>query len=443
MAFGVRGFPLGNPFSAARGGIAPGALGAGPPNMDPGVLNQLLGQYGVGLPQQLIPPGPFEQMGGFAGHHPGLATGLDNALIAASLMGPTGATAGENISNAARGILGVEPYRRQFAAEQYMLPLQVAQSIGGLQAQQAMMKMYQGMGQYYADTGKSRLESPEMRMQQGIMKEQFEAAKNQRLGKNGMVQQQEWDPVTMQPVWKDQPDIDPKAFMQTQLRTKTSQRFGGGAMGDMIANDLANAYKGYENIPEVIDPKIYHNAYANAQRLSAGYQGIFPRAQNQANQDAATAAAKLTQNLIGTFAPLPSQQAFDKQRRAPIMAAILNGNQRISYDQAVKMADQQIQQEYGAMQQRRGKLESDLGELQNRWLLSPERSIGMPFETYLDSQGFNRQTGVFNVSQPGAPQGSAPIQPGATVVHPPALPGQPAQSPSAAMQQLMQLFKKQ
>lgn len=425
MAFGVRGFPLGNPFSAARGGIAPGELGAGPPNMDPGVLNQLLGQYGVGLPQQLIPPGPFEQMGGFAGHHPGLATGLDNALIAASLMGPTGATAGENISNVARGILGVEPYRRQFAAEQYMLPLQVAQSVGGLQAQQAMMKMYQGMGQYYADTGKSRLESPEMRMQQGVMKAEFDSAKNMRLGKNGMVQQQEWDPVTMQPVWKDQPDIDPKAFMQTQLRTKTSQRFGGGAMGNMIANDFAKAYNGYENIPEVIDPKIYHSIYANAQRLSAGYQGKGVVPASDKFQDF----MKAQQGVLGGMKyNIKNPDAAIKAEMTRIAPGMMNSGADIATVQKQAAANIQMRQQHDAQ----------LDELYGRWASSPEMSVGMTFDTYAQQHGYDEQTRTFRASPPGMMQGSAPIQPNT----PPAS-GQPAQQFSPAMQQLMQLFKKQ
>lgn len=199
-----RSFPLGNPFKGGKAGQA-----AGPPMFDVGAVNQMLAPYGVQLPSSFSDAGPFQQaaedqqqgegsiLGKLMGGHPAIGRGLDNALIAAALTQPS-RTAGEGISNVAQALLGVAPYRRQLAAQQAEIPLQFASTIGGLQAQQAMLKMYQGLGDYYRESGQSKAADITARGNVALMRYQMEGSMHPRIGKdaqgNDVVQTYQIDP---------------------------------------------------------------------------------------------------------------------------------------------------------------------------------------------------------------------------------------------------------
>lgn len=176
-------FPLGNPFGgnpgfSGRGSAQMGGPGPADPtsSFDPGAINAALQPYGVQLPTSYQQPGMFENMG-WGQRHPGLATGLDNALIAVAGMGPTGETAGENISNVARGVMGIGPYRRQYLSEQAMVPFQIAKEVGGLQAQQSYMQMQKAMAGYYGDRGQAALQANQQRLESAQIKAQMESGK--------------------------------------------------------------------------------------------------------------------------------------------------------------------------------------------------------------------------------------------------------------------------
>lgn len=75
----------------------------------------------------------------FMGRHPGLAGALEGALITAASMPSTGpvASTGDGISAAAKGFLGMVGAKRQFATEQAMLPMQMAQQAAQMKATMA------------------------------------------------------------------------------------------------------------------------------------------------------------------------------------------------------------------------------------------------------------------------------------------------------------------
>jgi hypothetical protein len=100
-----------------------------------GAANTALGQFGLSLPQN---PNPFilfnNNPGSFAQNHPRIAGGLDNAAGVLANMGPTSMSAGDNISNVARGLMGNRAMHQQYLQQQYQAPFQLASQIGGLQS---------------------------------------------------------------------------------------------------------------------------------------------------------------------------------------------------------------------------------------------------------------------------------------------------------------------
>jgi hypothetical protein len=99
-----------------------------------GPANTALGQFGLSLPQN---PNPFilfnNNPGGFAQNHPRVAGALDNAAGVLANMGPTSMSAGDNISNVARGLMGNRAMHQQYLMQQYQAPFQLASQIAGLQ----------------------------------------------------------------------------------------------------------------------------------------------------------------------------------------------------------------------------------------------------------------------------------------------------------------------
>ncbi len=262
-------FPNGNPF--------PG--GGGTPPIDPEALNAVLEKYGVHMPNRLQPPGPFEAMGqnnpggamgGFFNRHPGIATAGDNALIALGNMGPTQMSAGDNISNVARSVLGVQPYRRQQAAQQFEAPLAAAKEIGGLQTQQAMVQRDKAMFDMYSsrsDLYDAQAKYNDLRNQTALevagLRGQLAAkpilgvdrdpasktygqpmAYERKVDENGNV------------VDTPNPNLDVRPLLHEQH----VQRFGGGQQGEFIATHLAQEYGGVQNIPVEPD-KTYTDRY--------------------------------------------------------------------------------------------------------------------------------------------------------------------------------------
>jgi len=158
-------------------------------------VSSLLRGYGIQFPEHLDDRGPVEK--GWLGRgHPGLARGLDNALIAVGSMGPSSLSAGDNISNAVRGVLNIQPYRVGLQQEQLKIPLEMTKAVGEMQMHQAMMNMYLGRGDYYRDAGLARLQQEQVaatnaetnrqnvnqKMQIALMNDQMKGAGHYHVG---------------------------------------------------------------------------------------------------------------------------------------------------------------------------------------------------------------------------------------------------------------------
>jgi hypothetical protein len=248
----------------------PGLFNAGAPGIDTDQVNQLLKPYGVSMPSSYQQPGPFENMPGFNSGHPGLSRGLDNAFIALAGMGPTGRTAGENISNVARGVLGIGSYRRQYQAEQAMMPLQFAKEIGGLQQQQATIDELRGRGEYYKAMGQYRGDENQTNILRGQMNANTRNGPgNLQLGTNGKVQERQMG-KDGNSYWQDT-EIDPQEFKAEHARTKLSNRFPG-LEGMYIGNALANHYGGADKVPDTIPDDIMSKVMREGAALTPGYQ---------------------------------------------------------------------------------------------------------------------------------------------------------------------------
>lgn len=141
------------------GGAAPGGFagGGGPMGrgMNPGIaggmtepdlmgggydaLNEFVkSNFGFELPKpktNILFPEPTQ--GNFSGQHPTATRAIENALLGASLT-QSGNTVGENISNIARGVLGVGPTRDAMRMGPMNQALGMAQDISALKRMTAM-----------------------------------------------------------------------------------------------------------------------------------------------------------------------------------------------------------------------------------------------------------------------------------------------------------------
>ena len=407
-------FPLGNPF---------GAMSAGAPDLDPQVA-QMLQTFGVGMPQQTQQPGPFENMQGMDAAHPALAKGLDNALIATSLMGPTGATAGENISNVARGVLGVGNYRRQFAAQQAMLPFQYADAMGKLQKNQADVQELKDRGEYYRSFADQRSGQNQQRMNAALLKAQVDSGKNLQLftDANGkeVVRQESIDPQTLSTVWNDT-GIDPQDFKAEHLKNKVSNRFGGGLGGAAIGNSIANAYGGYDKIPDVVDPKIMAGALRDYAQNSPGFVTNQNRESTVPQSDVYNhVMAANTQALKGMKFNIGNREAAIKAERTRIMRGTLDaGAQNLSMSDIDKQAAAQV--DY--YNQHDEQLDSLYGQYAQ---LPMEIQMTVPFQQWAQrAGGYDNNSRTFSThTQQPAPQagGSSQYGPSLNQQAPPAGP---------------------
>ena len=102
---------------------------------------------------------PSEGRGGeetWFARHPRATTGIESALTAVGSMGPPGLSIGENISNAARGIVAAPMARREHLLQQMQAPYQLAGSMIQMQKNLQEMATQQAHAQFYRQYGAFR-----------------------------------------------------------------------------------------------------------------------------------------------------------------------------------------------------------------------------------------------------------------------------------------------
>ena len=253
------GFPGGGNFgrSGAQSGF--GQLlgyGGGEPNMDYDQINALLQHFGgLSVSPDYKPQGVFENMPWISKRAPALAGGLDNALIALSNMGPTGSTAGENISNVARGLQSIGPTRQAQAMAPTLMALQMAQGVAGLQQSAANINREGAMAEYYSGRNDASNYTADQRRNAALIRGQFQAASAQHgpqviTGKNGkqMVGVPSLDDDGNLK-YEEHPEIDVNEFRKQQTHQKLASAFGGGTEGAIIGGMLSSGL-GPDGTPE-------------------------------------------------------------------------------------------------------------------------------------------------------------------------------------------------
>ena len=385
--------PPGNNLSAIFGG-------GGPPQMDTSTLNQILSPYGVQEPDSYLQPGPLENNRGFNMAHPQLASRLDNALIAVSLMGPTGATAGENISNAARGILGVGNYRRQFAAQQAAIPIEMAGKIAGLQHLGAESEELRARGEYYRNLPKMWENRDQQRLNAALVRSQIQGAEHPRLMKDAGGNEYVATPQVDNDgniTWQHS-DIDPMEFKREQVKTKASNMFGGGLHGGVFSTQLAAKYG--DRLGELMaNPtaefaKDVNQFYTKMQQESASYQGIGARNNEPISQsDRSKEALRASQKQLDSYMFQKSDMDPAKVRSA-LAPALLNSGATLDQVEA------QVQAQIAGMKQHNSQLD---GMWNAYTRMPPEFQAQYDFGTYASNSGYDFRTRHF---QPvgGAPQ---------------------------------------
>jgi len=238
------GFPGGGLFSRSGAQSGLGSmlqLGGGAPEYDADQINALLQHFGgIQLPGSAYQPqGLFENMPWMTRQAPGLAHGLDNALIALGNMGPTGATAGENISNVARGLSSIGPTRQAQAAASVMLPLQMAGQVAQLKAQGGYMDYLSSMAKYYGGRNDASLDAANTRANIAAQKNAMLAGKEGMILKDGTVGFPYVDDDG-QIQYKSHPEIDPKAFAAAQKKKQLDGVMGGSLQGRIIQGILGD-----------------------------------------------------------------------------------------------------------------------------------------------------------------------------------------------------------
>lgn len=383
-------------------------FGAGPPQMDSDQLNKILQPYGVQMPTTYQQPGPFENMPSFGSAHPAIAQGLDNALIAVSLMGPTGKTAGENISNVARGVLGVGPYRRAMLAQQAQMPLQMAGQVANLQHLGAENQELAGRGEYYraiAANADWHKDASSERMNAALMRTQMEGTKQMKVTKRAdgseVVQQPFIDPhdPDFQVQWKDT-DIDPADFKRTEAHGKTSSAFGGGLAGSVMATQLEAKYG--DQLPALMSkpsPEFAQDVqkmYRQVQQDSAGFQGTQFREGTVPKTDSFREVTRANQAQLGKMQyGVKDRDKSIKEEQSRLLHANI-ASQNPPQDMYAAQAEANVKQRMDHDQK--------LQEMYTQYsMLPPEVQMTVPFSAYAQQQGYNPQTRFF---QP-QPQGGA------------------------------------
>ena len=268
----------------------------GLPDIDPSQINALLSQFGgMSIPDHPQPQGLFENASWMHGA-PGVAHGLDNALIALSNMGPSSLSAGDNISNVARGLSAIGPTRNAQSAAQYQMPLMMAGEVAKLQTAQSEMGRNAAMAGYYGGRNDSaeavattRAQGANQvaltRAEYGLRGREIAATKEARVvtGPDGkqMVGNPVWD-ADQGLIYKPDPTIDVKAFQAEKTKSAVHGLLGNsldgirvlGAVGmppdmsDIHAPGNAKWWKGVNSRIDQIQsmkPNIFTGAAANRQ----------------------------------------------------------------------------------------------------------------------------------------------------------------------------------
>lgn len=122
-----------------------------PGMVTPQQIQSMIAPYQT-MAQKAFPTNPIFGNDAFQAAHPRVAGAISNFLLAASMTKP-GMTVGENISNAAGGILGARQFGREQQLRQAMFPYQMLNT--QLAPQEMLTRMYQQgqMGRYYGIHG--------------------------------------------------------------------------------------------------------------------------------------------------------------------------------------------------------------------------------------------------------------------------------------------------
>lgn len=220
-------------------------LGGNAPGIDYDQINALLQQFGGGHVEDSGPTGLFENTG-WGQDHPRASGGLDNALIALGNMGPTGRTAGDNISNVARGLSSIGPTRQAQRMAPTMMALQMAGEVAKLRQASANIGREGAMANYYGGRNQTASDIAQSRMQVGLAKNAMLAGKEGMIGTNGQVLLPEVDDDGKLN-YVPHPEIDPKEFRK-QSQRKQIQNVMGSSMPGLIAQGVLgsdpDAYQG-------------------------------------------------------------------------------------------------------------------------------------------------------------------------------------------------------
>lgn len=418
------GFPSSGNFGASGQNSGFGNLisgGSGQPEIDYDQVNALLQHFGgIGLANSgYQQQGLFENMSGISKRAPALAAGLDNALISLSAMGPTGATAGDNISNVARGLSAIGPTRRA----QAMAPVQNAFAMAGevakLQQASANVGRETAMANYYTGLNQNRLDVANTRADASMYGADQRAAATDAhteaisriaANRNAMLAGKEpqllADGTVGLPTVNDDgtityqshPEIDAKEFAKERQRKQTQGALGGGVEGAIIGGMLGDDPASFKG-----GPKAYWNAANNIllqHRTAAAGVSQGGADNRQGVNEWNTSQKSLFNNIFTGGTSAGARENRIKQRRQELMAG------GADYTAAGKQASSEAEAH-------RGKLNSLWGQYN---LMDPgaqQKAGGIV--GYLGQNGYDPNTDSFSAPRTGAQPaaGGSPMPGGA------------------------------
>jgi hypothetical protein len=382
-------------------------MGGAGPDASGDAINALLQQFGginVPAPQQT---GLFENTG-WGGRHPALSGGLDNALIALGNMGPTGPTAGDNISNVARGLQSIGPTRQMQRLAPVMAALQMAQGVAGLQQSAANINREGAMAQYYGGRNAATEYAANQRLAGVQSRATLSAAQAQHGPQIGI------DPATnkpsvMYPTIDDDgnlkmvphPEIDVNEFKKSQQKQKVASILGGsfeGLVTQGMLGDDPDSYVKKNTKGKVIaqGPQAYWNDANNIllqhRTASAGVSST--GASNR--QDTGNWHSDQSKLFTGLVGKEPGKDQIENE-------AILE-SQKSGFKVTPQEAEAKV----------RSNREQVKGQLQKHWgdfslLDEDEQRRQGGIMGYLQKQGYDPTTNKFGpVARTGAPQAAAP-----------------------------------
>jgi hypothetical protein len=227
---GGSSYPTGSPNYTP--GYPAGPSGS-PSSSSPTDASALLRLYGVSQPD--IRQSPFLS-NNFMEAHPALGGALNNALAAAALtpdaQGPEGV--GGGISRSLRGVMGVQPYMRQFQMQQSEAPLQYADALAKLYGSTAQADMYRAHADYFRQMPGERLESAQLRYlaQQNKLGQPVHDSTGKLLGYMGADGFQSAgalgipDEASVNKSFDSKPRYNIEAYTQSVIADQMTKRFG-------------------------------------------------------------------------------------------------------------------------------------------------------------------------------------------------------------------------